>query len=420
MSKQFKVTITSMKDNGGGGGFTAAYRLFSAILNYGQSIDMLVQIKNTQNPNVICPMSKKDKFYYLLRIAFTRSILYIFGDKKNHDQTLALFNSGWSKKINQHSTDIINLHWIGGEMISVADIGNISKPVVWTLHDMWAFSGLNHVIYEDKFFFDSDEIGNNSFFDLDSYAINKKKQSWNMPMHIVTPSNWLALCVKKSDIMANWPLTVIPNIIDTSLFKPLNKTYAKSIFRLSEEKHIILFGAFAAILNKNKGISLLLKALDHISEKISNNSELIIFGQDKPKDFKHGKFNKIRWLGHINEEQKMCELYNCADIVVVPSRIEAFGLVAAEAQACGVPVVAFRNSGIQEVVNHMETGYLANPFDYSDFASGIIWTLKNHESLSPLARKKACDEWSPEVIVPKYIDLYKSVIQEFNKSKKVN
>ena len=108
-------------------------------------------------------------------------------------------------------------------------------------------------------------------------------------------------------------------------------------------------------------------------------------------------------------------MYNCADVVVVPSRIEAFGLVAAEAHACGVPVVAFKHSGIQEVVSHKKTGYLATPFEFLDLAFGIIWTLNNSQVLSPNARQKACKYWAPEVIATKYIKLYKSVFEDFNK-----
>jgi len=414
MAKKFKITIISMKDNGGGGGFTAAYRLFLAILKNEISIDMLVQIKNSTNSNVVCPINKKDKFKYLIRVILTRTILKIFGNKKNPDQTLAFFNSGWNKIINGHSSDIINLHWVAGEMMSIEDISNISKPVVWTLHDMWAFSGVTHISYDGKSNLNSSCIKNNNLFDIDLNALKRKKNFWIHPIHIVTPSNWLASHVKNSEIMKNWPVTVIPNIIETSLFKPLNKKSCKKIFGLNENKKIILFGAFAGIVNQNKGMAILLQSLDEIPENLSTNFELVIFGQKEPLNFKSGKFRNIRWMGHIDDEKKMCDLYNASDIVAVPSKIEAFGLVAAEAHACGVPVVAFRNSGIQEVVSHKNTGYLAIPFEYTDFASGIIWTLKNTERLSISARKKACDEWSPEVIVPKYIELYKTVIYDFN------
>jgi glycosyltransferase involved in cell wall biosynthesis len=214
--------------------------------------------------------------------------------------------------------------------------------------------------------------------------------------------------------MKSWPVTVIPNIIDTSIFKPLNKAKCKKIFGINEKKKILLFGAFAGIVNENKGINILLQALDGIPKSLSKDFELVIFGQEEPENFLYKRFNQIKWLGHIGDEKKMCQLYNSSDIVLVPSRLEAFGLVAAEAQACGVPVVAFRSSGIKEVVSHMKTGYLATPFEPSDFASGIIWTIENSKILSSLARKKACEEWSPEVIIPKYVKLYKSVYENFN------
>jgi glycosyltransferase involved in cell wall biosynthesis len=413
MSKKLRVTIASMKDYGGGGGFVAAHRLFLAMLKNKQAIDMLVQFKNTNNPNVICPINSKDKFLYLFRVLLCKCILYIFSNQKIQDQTLALFNSGWSKKINQHPTEIINLHWIGGEMISVKEIGKISKPVVWTLHDMWAFSGINHVGYDHRVSLDSDLPLDYRFFDINLNAISRKKKSWTTPIHIVTPSKWLANLVKSSEIMKDWPITVIPNIIDISVFKPLNRNNCKKNFGFSLTKKTILFGAFAGIVNKNKGIDLLIRALDEISESLSNNVELVIFGQHEPTNFQYRRFKNIKWIGHIDNEKKMCELYNASNVVVVPSRVEAFGLVAAEAQACGIPVVAFRNSGIQEVITHMKTGYLANPFEHDDFASGIIWALKNFEKLSPLARQKACHEWSAEVVIPQYLKVYELVAQNY-------
>ena len=409
MRKQIKVSIISMKDNKGGGGFTAAYRLLLGLISYQFSANMLVQIKYSNNPKVISLFSQQNKINYLIRI-LSKVIINFFDNEKIPDQTLAFFNTGVGKKINNFSADIVNLHWVAGEMISIKEIGNISKPVIWTLHDMWPFCGINHLDLASK----KGDIHN--FFNLDQNLIERKINCWTKPMHIVTPSNWLASCVKKSDLMKNWPITVIPNVIDTSLFKPLDKAKCRKNMMFDDNKTIILFGAFAGVVNEAKGFKILIQALDEISETLPINTELVIFGQDEPLEFKFSKFNSFKWLNHITEEKKMCELYNSADVVVVPSKSEVFGLVAAEAHACGVPVVAFKHTGIQEVVSHKKTGYLARPFECSDFAAGIIWTLKNKDFLSPLARQKACKEWSQDVIIPKYIDLYNSVYEDFKKN----
>ena len=410
MHKNLKVTLVSMKDSQGGGAFTASYRLLLGLTKYCSSINMLVETKYSENSNVISLSNKKNKPSYFVRVYLSRLIIKLLGNRNNPDQTLAFFQSGVGEELNNFSTDIFNLHWIAGEMISIKEIGNISKPVVWTLHDEWPYNGIDH--YNSSNY---SEIKDNSFFDLESRVLQSKARHWKNPVHIVTPSNWLASCVRSSNLMKSWPVTVIPNIIDTELFKPLDKTSCRKITMLDDDKTIILFGAFAGIINRLKGFELLMNALDKASDELPNNSELVIFGQEKPSDFNCGKFTKVKWLGHIKDEKKMCELYNSADIVVVPSKVEAFGLVAAEAHACAVPVVAFRHSGIQEVVTHKKTGYLANPFESSDFASGIIWTLNNTELLSPKARQKACEKWAPDAVIPQYMELYKSVYDSFNK-----
>jgi glycosyltransferase involved in cell wall biosynthesis len=402
------VAIVSMKDNNGGA-FYASYRLLQGLIKFDFSAHMLVQIKHSQNPKVIKLSGKENKISNLLRKSITKIIIKLLGNKNNPDQTLALYSSGLGQEINKYPADVINLHWVAGEMLSIKEISKISKPVIWTLHDFWAIQGIAH--------YDSRNYGPDtikSIIDLEKIALKKKIKFWKRPVHIVVPSNYVSSIIKSSELMKDWPIKVIPNIIDTNVFQPLDKSNCRINSKLDVNKTIILFGAFAGIVNKNKGFEILMKALDEININLPDNTELVIFGQNEPLDFKYGKFKKLKWVGHIDDESQLSELYNSADIVVVPSKVEAFGLIAAEAHACGVPVVAFRHSGIQEVVSHKKTGYLAKSFDSSDFAFGILWTLNNTNSLTAFARQKACEEWSPDIVIPKYMELYKSVYEDFS------
>ena len=95
---------------------------------------------------------------------------------------------------------------------------------------------------------------------------------------------------------------------------------------------------------------------------------------------------------------------------------KAFGQTGSEAQACATPVVAFNTTGLKDVVDHKETGYLAQPYEVEDLATGITWCLSDKERLKKLggqARDRAVKLWSPEVVVPQYLDVYKKAISDW-------
>ena len=136
--------------------------------------------------------------------------------------------------------------------------------------------------------------------------------------------------------------------------------------------------------------------------------EILIFGQSSPKYEPKLGF-PITYFGRLNDEISLRLLYSAADLMVVPSIQEAFGLTASESQACGTPVVAFRNSGLIDVVDHEITGHLANPFDYVSLAESIKWVLENSKEfkLEINARKRAIRLWNPSRIAKLYSEIYK-------------
>jgi len=425
---KIKISIVAVRDLNGGG-FKASHRLYKQLRKYIYNVDLLVQNKISSDPIITSLSSKFDKVRFLLRNAVSRYILNLQRSSFKTDHTLALFSSGMGKKIERNDYDIINLHWVAGEMMSIKEIGNMCGPVVWTLHDMWAFTGTEHYNLDldessrwRSGYYKTNRRKEDSGFDLDRLAWLRKRKYLNSSIHIITPSNWLKSCVENSKLMKDFSVSVVPNIIDIDLFKPLNKEFCRKSLNLNTNKKIILFGAFAGTVNKIKGYDLLTDAISNLPEDFFSECDIVVFGQDRPKENTHRKFDKIIWMGQIFDEYTLPILYGCADVVVVPSRLEAFGLVAAEAQSCGIPVVAFDAAGLKDVVEHKITGFLAKPYDANELSDGILWVLSNSDrfnSLSAAARKKACAEWSPEVIIPKYIDIYTKVIEKNNKREKI-
>ena len=161
--------------------------------------------------------------------------------------------------MNNSILDIIHLNWVNAEMMSIEDIGKISKPIVWTLHDMWPFLGSAHL--------SENPIQNNEEFNklkrIDKWVYLRKK-NWRNPINIVTPSKWLESLVKQSSLMNNWPVITIPHPIDTSYWKPDPEENSRDLVGLPGKKTIILYGADGGTLSSNKGFDLLNKSLEKI------------------------------------------------------------------------------------------------------------------------------------------------------------
>ena len=117
----------------------------------------------------------------------------------------------------------------------------------------------------------------------------------------------------------------------------------------------------------------------------------------------------LHWLGHLSDDVTLSILYSAVDVTVVPSRQENLPQSGTEAQACGCPVVAFNTTGLKDIVEHEQTGYLAEAYKTEDLARGIMWVLEDkdrHSKLSVQARQRAVSLWSHEVVVPQYLEVY--------------
>ncbi len=308
----------------------------------------------------------------------------------------------------------MHLHWVAAEMLSIHDIGAIKKPIVWTLHDMWAFCGAEHYTEESRWregYFGNNRPAYESGFDLNCWVWNRKRLHWRRPVHIVTPSHWLGQCVRESALMKDSPVTVIPNALDTSRWIPVNKPTARQLLHLPPDVPLLLFGAMGGGQDPRKEYDLLLKSLNLLRCKIKG-LELLVFGQLSPKEVPDLGF-PIHYTGHLHDDVTLQLLYSAADVMVVPSRQEAFGQTASEAHACGTPVVAFNTGCLPDIVDHERTGYLAQPFDTDDLAKGIEWVLADKERLQRLghnARQKAVETFTYPIVASQYQKVYERVL----------
>ena len=389
-----------------GGAARAAFRIHLACLRNQIDSRMMVGQKNSDLHSINANTSRFSRLKRLAKQAISRKI--ISWQRTNGTHSLGLFPSGLVKKLNSDNVDVLNLHWVGGEFLSVKDIGKFHKPVVWTLHDMWAFCGAEHYAENEEW---QNGYSSRSFWDLDRWVWTRKKKAWTRPMYIVTPSAWLADCVKKSALMGSWQVRNIPNPLDTQVFQPRGKLLSREILGLPLDKKLVLFGAISPTADRRKGWDLLQLALQKLSQT-ADGVVGVVFGQSEPLNPpKLGL--PLHWMGYLHDDITLSLLYSAVDVMVVPSRQDNLPQTSTEPQACGTPVVAFDVCGLPSAVEHKQTGYLAKPFDIDDLAHGISWVLSDQErsqKLSSQARERAVRLWSPEVVAKQYLEVYEEAI----------
>lgn len=409
-----KILIVNTSDINGGAA-RAAYRLHKALLAQNVDSQMLVQTKTSDDSTVLTAISTVQKSINRFR-PFLDSVPVRFYPQR----TQTLFSPSWLPystivdKINEINPDIVHLHWINGGMMPIEDLLRIKAPIVWSLHDMWPFTGGCHYDEHCGRYREScgncPVLGSNSTNDLSRKVWERKEKVFSqLPnMTIVGLSRWITESAKKSSLFRDKKIITLPNPIDTTVFAPQNKRTAREIWNLPQDKKLILFGAMNATTDPRKGFHELKKAL-HLLD--GNNIELVVFGSEKPTE--HSSFNfTIHYVGNIHDDERLATLYSAADVMIVPSLQENLSNAIMESLACGTPVVAFDIGGNSDMIEHKINGYLANPYNTTDLANGIQWVLdaKNYDELCHNSREKVVQKFDRTQVVTSYIDLYVKVL----------
>lgn len=405
-----------------GGAARAAYRLHTGLKKIGVDSKVLVDDKISDDPNVYVPAGKIGKLWRIIRPSIDRAPLRFYDWQKTPFH-LAWIGKNMTKDKLIGEADVINLHWITGGFLSIKNISKLArlnKPIVWTLHDMWAFTGGCHYSEDCDKYVDQcgscTQLNSTRKNDITRRIWKKKKRVYrDLNLTVVTPSKWLAECAKKSSLLSDFNIETIPNALDTGIFKPVDKLLARDVLNLPKNKKIILFGAMGATTNKLKGFKYLKKAIQAlIKREVFNRKQLClgIFGRSHSKDLKNFPF-EVRFLGKLRDDFSLMLSYNAADVFAIPSLQDNLPNTVMESISCRTPVVGFNVGGISDMINHKKNGYLAEYKDPQSLAEGIAWVLEDEERASKLgevARKKAVEEYSLEVQAKRYLELYKNLL----------
>ena len=399
-----------------GGAARAASRLLTGVRKHDIDAKLLVQFKTGKEKDVICNQNPLRNLARRLKIFLGLLPVRLYPNRPENNFSPSLLPDRKSTEIAASNPDIIHLHWLCAGFLRVETLAILNKPLIWTLHDSWAFTGGCHVPFDCKKYRQNcgacPVLGSSRENDLSRRVWQRKQRTLqNLDLTVVTPSNWLADCARSSSLLRDVRVEVISNGLNIEIFKPQNKELSRKLLGLPQDRKIILFGAVWAGTDQNKGYHLLKQAL-HTLSKGSSKLTIAVFGTDDFDDSGDLGLPAINF-GRINDDHKLAAIYSAADVFVAPSMLENLPNTVMEAMACGTPAVAFNQGGLHDLIDHKLTGYLAQPYDITDLAHGITWICENNDrsvELSLRARQKIKAEFSLVRMSNRYLTLYREIL----------
>lgn len=404
-----------------GGAAVAAQRLCEALNDNGVKAKMMVREKETDDITVV---GIKNGWKTQADFLWERwCVYYHLHFSRQHLWEIDIANTGAdiTKTREFREADVIHLAWINQGMLSIKTIRKIlrsKKAVVWTMHDLWPATALCHYARGCERFKSGCSHcpllpGRGSRHDLSAKIWLRKVHALDHHnISFVGCSRWLTEQAKQSALLRGQQITSIPNPINNHLYKPADKIEARRRTGLPTDKKIILFVS-QKVTDQRKGLHYFKEAL----EKLAN---------QHPEEKKHitiailgGHAEEVGELpfetfpmGYVNDTLKLIQIYNAADVYVLPSLEDNLPNTIMEAMACGVPCVGFYVGGIPEMIDHEKNGYVAQIRNADDMARGIYWVLReaDYKALSNNALHKVSTQYSRQTVAMKYIEVYNQAL----------
>ena len=392
------------------------YRLSKGLINRGHDVTYLVDKKYSQE-NFVKEIKKpptKNK-------RVSSKIMHRLGLNTITLNTSFPFSLG-RDFINDF--DIIHLHDAMGGYFNLVGLIWLSrlKPVVWTLHAMWPFTGACLYSYDcERWKKNCGKCPQFGQFPLNwlhrdgsILAINAKRLIYRCSrLFPVGVSEWVSNLAKQG-MLRRFNIETISNGVDTSVFYPMNKKEAKARLKIPPEAKTIMFSVSSNPDDKRKGTDIILKALSLLKTKDVFLVPLAITPRSRVVAEDLNKYPALK-MAHVENEEELNLIYNAADVVWHPTRADTSSLVILEAFAAGTPVLASRVGGVQEIVTDGETGFLIEPGNHGELAekTDILFSdAGKRKSMSETARARAVSGYSMDLFLDKYESLYRKALKE--------
>ena len=410
-----------------GGAARAVHRLHAGLRRLGHDSILFLPNWSTADPDVMELNHGSSLLTRLARRVRRRRIHGSFARYQARPDGYELFSddrSEYGPELPRQlpRSDVIHLHWVAGfvDYTSFFARALIQTPVVWSLHDMNAFTGGCH--YDDgcgKYAASCGacpQLGSREEDDLSRQIWRRKREALAglRPggLHIVANCQWLAAEAARSSVLQGHPVSLIPYGLDVETFAPRDRLHARSVLGVPADAAVVLFVA-DIVTNRRKGFAVLAEALAGLSRP--PNLFLLSLGSGTPAlsaGMPHIHF------GHVAGDRLLSVIYSAADVFVIPSLQDAFPQTALEAIACGTPVIGSAVGGIPDIVRPGVTGYLVPPRDARALGAVIAELLENparRAEMSANCRRIAGEEYSLEVQARRYAQLYEKVLADFRR-----
>jgi len=375
--------------------------------NHGVESRHMIWEKDTSNPDVLTFegkwVRKLNRFVNRIeRVASLQSVLY------PHARQL-MRNPAFQE------ADVVHLHIIHSGYLSLGDLGVLTdaKPTVWTLHDPWAMTG--HCIYP----FDCQRWKSgcggcpslNIHFpllrDTTRFLFNYKRKSYKRAkFDVIVASKWMRDMVEASPLFQGVRIHQVPFGLDLQFFSPTAAPYARQRLGIAEDTLVI---CFRSVDNQFKGLPYIIEALDRIRTRqrvclLTLNSTGLL---ERFRD----RFQLVE-LGWTNDEELARDAFVAADIFLMPSLAEAFGVMAIEAMACGKPVIVFDGTSLPEVTFAPDVGMTVPARDgkaLGDALQELIDDPIERDRRGREGRRKAEECYGDELQVSRLAAIYRQV-----------
>lgn len=403
-----KILLVSSSDKLGGAGI-ANFRLYEGLKNANVDVKMMVQYKNTPDPNIIPITTNSEKLRYLVRSKSESYSLKKLKPNRLFTQQNIPF-SDFLQRISKIDHDLIHLNWAHKSFFSLRDILKIQKPLVITMHDMWWMTGGCHYTMEcDKF---QNNCAPCPALEMRKFAAEKlqeiKVKIASKPnIHFHGISHWMKKMALKSTVLGKKEIHVIPNLFTKIDFRPICSDVAKSYFNLPTDKTIVLIGSLGGNNDRRKGIEEFISAFlakglpDHLLISIGN---MNISHAEKHSD-------NFYSFPNFQDSLSLSLLYSMADVTVLPSIQEAFGQMALESIACGTPVMAYKDTGYVDILQQGFTGELFQKGYLSDILNYISNNdMKEYKRSNTMNCVNRSIDFTEEKVIPKYLKMYTSLM----------
>lgn len=403
-----------------GGAARAAHRLHVGLLRLGINSSMFVREARTKAPSIVrfeptnTLLGKVERL--IKRGQIQRELRSSVPKISDQLEPFRIDRSEYGTDLlsNLPAHDMVNLHWVADYVDYPSFLGALSakRRIVWTLHDMNAFTGGCHYDLGCGRYLQTcgecPQLGLSGPTDLSHQIWARKKTLFERlslnQIHFVAPSLWLAERAKQSPILGRFPMSVIPYGLDLDDFAPRDKFSAREVFGIPHEAKVVLFVADGLPLMR-KGFEKLVEALEHIKARLPHLC-LVVVGHNSPD--LEGRLPHIN-LGPITSDRLLSNIYSAADVFAIPSMQDNLPNTVLESMACGTPAVGFAVGGIPDMIRHGKTGLLVPPYDVAQFGSALVELLCSTDRLAALSencRRAATQRFSLMQQASSYAELY--------------